>query len=248
MSLGALSDRYRVEVCALEEYVDSSLGNSGLLTAKNSGKAHRLLSICNHKVGSTQCTLHAVKCDELLAFLCPAHYDLTALDLRRIECVKRLSDLVKNKVCDVHNVVDRTETDSKELLLKPLWRSRNLYSLDCSTCISRSSIHSGNLYRDSLAFTFCKSRNIRDIKLAWDIVVLEISVEVTCNTDMRSCVHTVCSKTDLYDRVCRETEIILCRSTHDCLWLEDHDSIMRLAYAELVLRADHTERLDSTDL
>ena len=248
MSLGALSDRYRVEVCALEEYVDCSLGNSGLLTAEYSGKAHRLLSTCNHKVGSAQCTLHTVKSDELLAFLCPAHYNLTSLNLRCIECVKRLSDLVKNKVCDVHNVVDRTETDSKELLLKPLWRSRNLYSLDCSTCISRSSIHSSNLYRDSLAFAFCKSRNIRDIKLAWDIVVLKISVEVTCNTDMRSCVHTVCSKTDLYDRVCRETEIILCRSTHDCLWLEDHDSVMRLSDAELVLRADHTERLDATDL
>ena len=242
MSLRALPDRYRVEVCALKEHVDCRLSHTRLLTTKYTRKAHRLLCISDHKVSCAQCALHAVESNELLALFCSAHYNLATCNLRCIERMKRLADLVENEVCDVYDVVDRPEADSQKLLLEPLRRCGNLDSLDCSSGISWSSVSSKNLYRDCpLSVIVCPRRNIRKIKLAWHTVMLEICIKVSCHTDMGSCIHAVCSKTDLDKSVSCKTKVILRWSSHNCLRIKHHDTIMRLSYTEFILRADHTE-------
>ena len=83
-------------------------------------------------------------------------------------------------------------------------------------------------------------RNIRDIEAAWDIVMLQISVQVACHADMRSRIHPVRGKTYLDDGICRQTKIILSRGSYCCLRIQNHDSIMRLSYSEFILSTDHS--------
>ena len=78
--------------------------------------------------------------------------------------------------------------------------------------------------------------------------MLEICIKVTGYTNVRCSIHTVGCKTDFNDRLCLETEIFLCRSSHNCLRVKDHDTVMRLTYTEFILCADHTKRLDTAYL
>ena len=226
MSLRTLSDRNRVEICALEEHVSSSFCYSRLLTAEYSCKTHRLLGISDHEVCCAESTLNSVKSNELLAFLRSADYYLATSDLRCIKCMKRLADLMKNEVGDINDIVDRTKTYCKELLLKPLRGCCYLYSLDGCSCITRSSISCEDLYRNRLSFALCKCRNIRNIEFAWNIIMLEVGIQVAGNTDMRSGIHAVCGETDLDDCICCESEIILCRCSHHSLRIKYHDTVM----------------------
>ena len=140
--------------------------------------------------------------------------------------MKRLTDLMKNEVGDINDIVDRTKTYCKELLLKPLRGCCYLYSLDGCSCITRSSISCEDLYRNRLSFALCKCRNIRNIEFAWNIIMLEVGIQVAGNTDMRSGIHAVCGETDLDDCICCESEIILCRCSHHSLRIEYHDTVM----------------------
>ena len=65
---------------------------------------------------------------------------------------------------------------------------------------------------------------------------------------MRGSVNTVGGKTDLNHCICCKTEIILCRCTYNSIRIKYHDTVVRLSYSKLILGADHTERLNSTDL
>ena len=71
--------------------------------------------------------------------------------------------------------------------------------------------------------------------------MLEISIEITGHTDMRCRIHTVCSKAYLDESIRSQTEVILCRSTDDCFRIKNHDTVMRLSDAKLVLGTDHSE-------
>ena len=153
MSLRALSDRYRIEICALKEYVYCIFCNARLLAAEYTCEAHWLFCVGNHEICCAKSALYAVEGHKLLSFLCSAHYHLAAGNLRCIECMKRLADLMENEVGDVDNVVDRSETDRKKFLLKPLRRGCHLDTLDSSSGISWSPVCCSNLYRDRLSLS-----------------------------------------------------------------------------------------------
>ena len=162
--------------------------------------------------------------------------------------MKRLSYLVKYEVGDINDIVYRSESDSKEFLLQPLRRCCNLYTLDGGTCISWSSVCSKNFYGNCLTFSLDKCRNVRNIELAWDIVMSEICVEVASYTDVRCRIHTVCCKADFNKCICSKSKIILGRSSYDGIRIENHDTVMRLTDTKLILCADHSERLHTTNL
>ena len=61
-------------------------------------------------------------------------------------------------------------------------------------------------------------------------------------------IHPVGRKADFYDIVCREMQIILCRSTHNGRRVQNHDSVMGRSYPEFVFRTDHSIGLHASYL
>ena len=149
---------------------------------------------------------------------------------------------MENEIGDIYYIVDWSETDCKKLLLEPIRRRCNLHSLDCRTCISRSAVSSDNLHRNcTFRIIVRPCGNIRKIELARNSIMFKICIQVACDSDMRGGIHTVCRKTDLYDGVSCETEIIFCRCSHNSFLFKNHDTVMRLSDSKFILSADHTE-------
>ena len=66
-----------------------------------------------------ECPFNAVEGDDLLAFLSSSDNDFSAADLVSVKCVERLADFEKNEVGDVHDIVDRLQSDGEQFLLEP---------------------------------------------------------------------------------------------------------------------------------
>ena len=71
--------------------------------------------------------------------------------------------------------------------------------------------------------------------------MLEVSIKISCHTDVRSCVYTVCCKSDLDESVCSKSEVVLCWSSYHSIRIKYHNAVVRLSDSELILCADHTE-------
>ena len=65
---------------------------------------------------------------------------------------------------------------------------------------------------------------------------------------MRCCIYTVWSKTNTNQIVILNIQIIVGRHTDRCILWKLHNTVVRLTNAELILCAEHTERLNTTDL
>ena len=161
VALGCLADRARVEICALEEYIDGGLCNTGVNASEHACDAHRALRIGNDHIIGVKISLHPVESHDLLALTCPADNDLAAGDLVSVEGMQWLTKLEEHEIGNVNHVVDRVETDCKQFLLEPFRRGANLHVPDGNSVIFRRSVHILNLYRDGLTLTFGKCRNIR---------------------------------------------------------------------------------------
>ena len=106
-------------------------------------------------------SLHPVQSHNLLTLTGPADNHLAAGNLVSVEGMQRLTKLEEHEIGNVNHVVDRMETDSEQLLLKPFRRGADLHVPDGNSVIFRGSVHILNLYRDGLSLTFGKCRNIR---------------------------------------------------------------------------------------
>ena len=175
----------RIEICALDEDIDSIFGHAGFLTAEHAGDTHRSVSIGNDHVAVVKLSFDAVEGDDLLAFGRPSDNDFAAADLVSVKRVERLSDFEKHEVGDVHDIVYRVQSDGEQLLLKPFRRRAHFHALDGNSLIFRSSVRIEHLYRNrAFSIAFLECRNIRISETARDVVQFHIRIQVTCYADM----------------------------------------------------------------
>ena len=129
MALRGLPDCHRIEVCDFEEYVLRRLRYSGIRATEHTREAHGSLLVRNHEICRIEFTLHAVKRDELLAGLCVTDNHLASGNLVSVKSMEWLSEFHEYEIADIHNVVNRAESDGEEFFLKPLRRRAHF----CST-------------------------------------------------------------------------------------------------------------------
>ena len=120
MPTSCLADVGGVEGGTLEEHIGRLLGDAGVLPADYAGDADRVGGVCDHQISLRQLVLLAVQCGELLPRLSEPDMYLAPLDLIEVKGVKRLSDLHKDIVGSIDNVIYRVDAHRLKRLAKPL--------------------------------------------------------------------------------------------------------------------------------
>ena len=144
MITGALSNPGRIEVSTLQQYIGGVLISTATLTAKHTGNTHRLLGIADSQITVGQLMSLTVEGYERSSLWHGLHNNLVTLDHIHIEAVQRLSVSKHHIVGDVHNIINRTQTDNLQLVLQPFRTLLNGTVLHGNSTVSRTSF--GILY------------------------------------------------------------------------------------------------------
>ena len=109
----------RDEIGRLKYDVRRSCRDAAGEAAHHTGQCEgRTRCVGNDKIIARERVLGFVERSERLAIARMAH-DQAAADLCRIECVKRLTHLMQDKIRDIDDVVDRPQPDRFETFFEP---------------------------------------------------------------------------------------------------------------------------------
>ena len=139
MAACALADPCGMEVSALKDHIAGCLISTRALAAKDSGNAHGLLSVADAQVVFAQDMLLAIESNKLGTLRLRTHHDLMAGNHVGIEAVHGLTVSHQDIVGDVHNIVDGTQADGRQLLLQPLRAFLHLAIRDAHTSVALAS-------------------------------------------------------------------------------------------------------------
>ena len=249
VTTGTLADPGRVEVSTLEEHILRSLIRTTTLSAKHTGDTHGLLRIADGQILVAQLVLLTVEGHERRAFRQGLHHHFVALHHVCIKAMQWLTICHHDVVGDIDDVVDRTLTNRRQSVLQPFRTFLHL------TVLHRHSAVTGT----SLA---CLHFNVKlqvvrlhlEVIHRWTMqrrlitVLLQISIEVTRHTPVRTSVRVVRRDVHLNHIVALQTVVLSGRRTHHSILWQHDDAVMTRAHTNLILGTDHAVRLDATQL
>ena len=249
-TLGRLANPDGVEVRAFEEHVDRAVAYARVQAAVDAGDAHRTLGRAYHKVAVGKFALHAVERDERRTFGACLDDDASALDLVGIESMERLPQLEEHVVGYVDQIVFGVDACGAQLVLHPVGRGRYLAVADCETGVTRCRLAVLDRNADRKVAVVDLERIDRRQQQAGVIVAAaaQICRKVACDAYVRRSVDTVGREAYGYQEVVLDMQILLSGHTHASIGRKLHDALVAPAYAELVLGAEHAERLDAAYL
>ena len=250
MTTCSLANADRLEVGTLDEDVLRLLGDARIQTSEHAGDTHRFSLVADHKVGRRQLALYAVQSNKRCTFGTVTDNNMITFDLIRIKSMQSLTILMQHEVCDIHNIVDRSQADGSQCFLQPIRTLLDLYATNHHTTVTRaclSVLHTnGNraiLLIDTEAALIRAGKG--NIILT---VCLIVSIQVTCYTVMRDSIRTVRRDIHLDERIVLQMKILAGRHAYRCILGQNHDSRMVGAYTYLIFCTYHTPRLFTTDL
>ena len=249
MTTSALADPCWMEVGTLKHNVLCCLVSTATLTAKHTSDTHWVLLVADSQIAIAQLVLLAIQSLEWSSVRHSLNHNLVALHHVGIECVQRLSVSHHHVVSDVYYVVDRTQADSVQLILKPLRTLLNLTVGYAYASITLTSLSILNLHLDrQVVIVYCKCRAVRAMHLGLVAIALEPCIQVACHTPVTQSVSTVSGDVNLDKPVALQIVVLSSRSSYYCILRQNNDTIVTCAHANLVFSADHTVTLYTAEL
>ena len=120
MTAGTLTNPCRMEVGTLKHHILRGLVGTTTLSAKHAGNTHRILGIADSQVAIREFMLHTIECLERCAIRHRLHHNLMTLHHICIEAMQGLTIGHHDIIGDIHDIVDRTQTDCCQLILQPV--------------------------------------------------------------------------------------------------------------------------------
>ncbi len=226
----------------------TSVADARVLAAEDARNAHRALGRADHQVAVGERALHAVERHERGAFGAVSDHDAAALDLRGIERVEGLSEFEQHEVGDVHQVVLGVDARGAQAVLHPLGRGADLAARDRDARIAGCRL--GVFDRDADFEGVVVGPEVRHVGHAhFDLLAAAAQVgrQVARHADVRRGVGTVGRQSDADQVVVLDAEVFAGRHAHGRIGRELHDAVVGGADAQLVLGAEHAERLHAAD-
>ena len=249
MTTCALANPCRVEISALQNHVACGFVGATTLAAKDTSDTHRLLGIADAKVVESELMVFAIESCEVCALRLSAHNNLVALYHVSIETMHRLTIRHHHIVGDVDDVVDRTNADDVELILKPLWTFLNFAVGDRDACIALASLCVLNLHIDvEVVVVDNKLVAIRTMQRCLIAILQEPSIEVASHTIMAESISTVGCNINLYYPVAFKMIVFGSRHSDLSILRQYDDAIVRGANTDFVFGTNHAKTLYATKL
>ena len=250
MPLGGLAHPHGIEIGAFEEDVGRIVADTRRQPAEDAADAHRTFGRTDHQVAVAQFALHAVERHERRSLGAGFHDDPPPLDLTGVEGVQRLAELEENVVGDVHQIVFGMNARRTQRVLHPVGRRADLAARDRHARIAGRGLRVFD--RDADLQRMIVDRERRHVGPQHPCLRIALSAQIgrqiARHADMRSCIDAVGRQTDADQVVVLDMQILLGRHPDRRIGGQLHDTVVRRADPQLVLGAEHSERLHAADL
>ena len=247
--LAGLADVHPVEAGRLKEHGLHIVCDHGVLSSHDPRNADLLLAVADHEHILVHCPLLSVQCDKFVSVLRCLYDDMMIRNGIQIISVHGLSVLFHHIVCNIHKVVDRTDSHGGKPSLHPLRRRSDLDVLHHSCAVAGAEICIFNSYFNIVVDVLVISRSCHDRRFKF---LAECSCRFSRDPDDAEAVHTVGCDLILKDRVIQAQRLDRALA-HNCVFREDIDSVLRRFRihlsrgAELFDRAHHTITLHAAE-
>ena len=189
MTTCALTNPCGVEVSTLEEHVLRGFVCAAALTAEHTSDTHRLLHVADRQILVGEFVFLTIERNERSAFRQGLHHHFVALHHVGIETVQWLSVCHHDVVGNIDDVVDGTQTDRCQTVFQPLWTLLHFAVLHADSAVTRTSLGSLHHHIKLQAIVlYLEVIHRWTMKFSLKTVLLQVGIEVTCYTPMRTSV------------------------------------------------------------
>ena len=236
-----------MEIGTLQHHVCCSVVCTATLAAEYTGDTHGLLGIADAQVVQSKRVLLAVEGDKLGALGLGAHYNLMTLHLVGIKAVHGLTVSHHYIIGDIHDVVDRTQTDDLQFVLQPFWTLLHLASRHAHTGITLAGLGVLNSHlHGQVVIIHHKTTTVGAMQTCLLAICHEPCIEVAGHSPMRECIRAVGGDVNLDEPVALKVVVFSGRLPHLGVLRQHNDSGMVGANTYLVLCAYHSAAFHAT--
>ena len=236
------TDGCTVEVCRLKDNGLGLFGDFTLIAAHDACNSGSSGAVGDAQHILVERMVFTVQCLDAFAILRAANDNLAVLQAGVVKCMHRLAVFQHNIVCDINNVVDRTNTGSVQTLAHPSRRRLNLDVLHQTCGIARAQIGCFHFHGQLIVDVAADALDNRLVQLE---LALKGSGGLACQTDYAEAVRTVGSDFEV-GHVFIQTNQSLDVHTDRCAFRHEQQAI-RIAVRDFIqgqtqflVRAHHT--------
>ena len=110
-TLTGLTDVHPIKTSCLKKHCLRVICDHGILSSHDSGDSNSLFSVTDHQNILVHCSFLSIQCDEFISILCILNYNLMSCKCVQIIRMHRLSVFFHYIVCNIYQVVDRTDSN-----------------------------------------------------------------------------------------------------------------------------------------
>ncbi len=230
-----------MEIGTLQHNIGSGVICAATFSTEDSGYAHRFLGIAYAEVVCAQRMLHTIECDKLCPLGLCAYHNLMAGNHVGIETMKRLTVCHHYIIGDVHDVVDRAQTNHFQLVLQPLRAFFHLTSGDAeagvaTTCLGVLYLY---IYR-KVCIVHDKTAAIGAMQASLISVLPQPGIKIAGHSPMRQGVGAVGRYVHFYQPVTFQIVIFGRRLSHRSVFRQNDDAVVACPHSDFVLGTDHS--------
>ena len=222
-SLGRKTDACSIKACSLKKNCLHIVCDHGVLTAHDTSDANSFLAIADHQNVFIHSTLLTIQCNKFLVFSCTAYNDLFVCNGIQIISMHWLAKLFHYIVCDIDQVVDRTDSVGSQASLHPFRRRTDLDTFYNSCTVARAELRIlySNFY--IVGSFLIISLNFYNRRAEF---LLESCCCLSCDSKNTVAVHTVRSDLILKYNVIK-TKCLDRTLAYYCIFRENIDTVLR---------------------
>ena len=247
MTTGRLADPCGMEIGTLKHHVLRGFIGTTTLSAKHTGNTHRVLSIADSQVTIREFMLLTVKCLEGRTLRHRLHYNLMTFHHICIECMQWLTIGHHDIVSNVNDIIDRTQTNSGQLVFQPFGRLFHFTIGYAHTGIALAGLLILNCHLNrQIVIVNIELRAIRTMHSRFVTIALQPGIKITGHSPVTQAVSTIGSNIHLNEPVAFQMIVFSSRGANDCIFRQHDDTVVRSTHTYLVLCTDHTVRFHAT--
>ena len=155
---------------------------------------------------------------------------------------------MNNVICDIHYIIDRTQSDDTEFILQPFRTFFYCYALHRYTGIARARFTVFNCNIDIQIMIFNgKSIYRRFLQRSRFVILHQISIQVTGYPIVRTSIGTIRSDIHFQHIVALDIIIIFGKSSRNCISRQHDDTCMICTNTDFIFSANHPIGLNTTE-
>ena len=249
VATSAFANPCGVEISAFKEHIGGRFIGAAALSAKHPGNAHGFFSIADGQITVGESMFFTIEGDKLRTFGHRLHHHFIAFHHVGIKAVEGLSVGHHHVVGDVHNVVDRAQTDGRQFVLQPFRALLHFTTTYRNGTIAWAGFRIFHHHFDGkVVVVYAECLVGGTMQSRGKVIAQKVSVQIACNAPMRASIGAVGGDVYFNEEIAFQTKVFSSGSTHLRFSRQHHDAVVVCPHADFIFGTNHTVTFDTTQL